>query len=160
MSFNFMAAVTICSDFGAQENKVYHCFHCFPIYLPWSDGTRCHDISFLNGEFSANIFTLLFDFHQDKVMQLQIPRIRTCYVQVAITQFNIMGFQISQALPTKCPLLMFTELSSASSPLSPNFLMTNLLRLCSVSCVALQLVPLKLGLVFITTCLKAARDTL
>ena len=22
MSFNFMAAVTICSDFGAQENKV------------------------------------------------------------------------------------------------------------------------------------------
>ena len=28
-----MAAVTICSDFGAQENKVSHCFHCFPIYL-------------------------------------------------------------------------------------------------------------------------------
>ena len=22
-------AVTICSDFGAQENKVCHCFHCF-----------------------------------------------------------------------------------------------------------------------------------
>ena len=36
-----MAAVTICSDFGAQENKVSHCFHCFLIYLPWSDGTRC-----------------------------------------------------------------------------------------------------------------------
>ena len=30
---NFMAAVTICSEFGAQENKVCHCFHCFPIYL-------------------------------------------------------------------------------------------------------------------------------
>ena len=26
-----MAAVTICSDFGAQENKVCLCFHCFPI---------------------------------------------------------------------------------------------------------------------------------
>ena len=25
--------------------------HCFPIYLPWSDGTRCHDLSFLNVEF-------------------------------------------------------------------------------------------------------------
>ena len=37
---NFMAAVTICSDFGAQENKVCHCFHCFPIYLPWTDGTN------------------------------------------------------------------------------------------------------------------------
>ena len=22
------------SDFRAQENKVFHCFHCFPIYLP------------------------------------------------------------------------------------------------------------------------------
>ena len=29
---------------------VCHCFHCFPIYLPWSDGTRCHDLSFLNVE--------------------------------------------------------------------------------------------------------------
>ena len=26
--------ITICSDFGAQKNKVSHCFHCFPIYLP------------------------------------------------------------------------------------------------------------------------------
>ena len=25
-----MAAVTICSDFGAWENKIYHCFHIFP----------------------------------------------------------------------------------------------------------------------------------
>ena len=42
-SFNFMAAVTLCSDFGAQENKIYHCFHCFSIYLLWSERTRCHD---------------------------------------------------------------------------------------------------------------------
>ena len=41
---NFMAVVTICSDFGAQKNKVSHCFHCFPILfavkwcdqMPWS----------------------------------------------------------------------------------------------------------------------------
>ena len=33
------------------KNKVSHCFHCFPIYFPWSDGTRCHDLSFLNVEF-------------------------------------------------------------------------------------------------------------
>ena len=32
-------------------NKVSYSFHCFPIYLPWSDGTRCHDLSFLNVEF-------------------------------------------------------------------------------------------------------------
>ena len=49
-SFNFMAAVTVHSDFGAPKNKVWHCFHSFPIYLPWSDGTRCHDLRFLNVE--------------------------------------------------------------------------------------------------------------
>ena len=36
--------------FGAPQNKVSHCFQCFPIYLPWSDGTTCHDLSFLNVE--------------------------------------------------------------------------------------------------------------
>ena len=37
--------------FGAQENKVCHCFHCFPIYFPWSDGTGCYDLCFMNAEF-------------------------------------------------------------------------------------------------------------
>ena len=50
-SFNFMAAVTICSDFGAPQNKVCHCFHCFPTCLPLHDGTGCHNLHFLNVEF-------------------------------------------------------------------------------------------------------------
>ena len=37
-SFNFMAEVTICSNFGTQENKICLCFHFFLIYLPWSMG--------------------------------------------------------------------------------------------------------------------------
>ena len=48
---NFMAAVTILCDFGAQENKICHCFHFSPIYLPWSNGTQCHDLSFLKLHF-------------------------------------------------------------------------------------------------------------
>ena len=32
-----MAAVTICSDFGAQKYKVIFCFHCFP--------PICHDVA-------------------------------------------------------------------------------------------------------------------
>ena len=47
----FMAAVTIPSDSWAEENKIYHCFHIFPLYLLWSDGTSCRDLSFLNVEF-------------------------------------------------------------------------------------------------------------
>ena len=32
------------------QKIVWHCFHYFPIYFPWSDGTRCHDLRFLNVE--------------------------------------------------------------------------------------------------------------
>ena len=41
-----MASITFCSDFGAQENKICHCFHFLPIYLLWSGGTGCHDCLF------------------------------------------------------------------------------------------------------------------
>ena len=35
-----------------EPNKIVsHCFHYFPIYFPWSDGTRCHDLNYLNVEF-------------------------------------------------------------------------------------------------------------
>ena len=69
-SFNFMVTVIICSDFGAPQNKVCHCFQCFSTYLPWSDGTRCHGFSFLNVEFYVNFFTLLFHFHQEASWEL------------------------------------------------------------------------------------------
>ena len=64
-SLKLMAAVYICSDFGAQEGKICHCFHFFPISSLWSDGTRCHDLSFMNVEYQASFFTLLFHFHQE-----------------------------------------------------------------------------------------------
>ena len=62
MSFNFMAALTVQSDFGAQENKICHCFYFSPIYLPGSDGTRCHDFSFLNVEFKPAFSLSSFTF--------------------------------------------------------------------------------------------------
>ena len=32
------------------QNKICHCFYFFPFYLPWSDETRYHDLSFFNVE--------------------------------------------------------------------------------------------------------------
>ena len=69
-----MAAITICSDFGAQKNKVWHCSHCFSIYLPQRDRTRCHDLVFWMVNFKAHVFTLLFHFHQ-------IPDHLTCLLR-------------------------------------------------------------------------------
>ena len=51
-----MSAVTIHNDFGAQVNKICHCFHFFSFYLPWRDGTRCHDLSFFESWISNHLF--------------------------------------------------------------------------------------------------------
>ena len=89
-----MAAVAICSDFGTQKDKVYHCLHCFPIYLPWSNGTRCHDPSFLNVEFEANFFTLLFHFHQRLFSSSlsAISVVSSTYLRLLIFHPHIWGY--------------------------------------------------------------------
>ena len=57
-----MAEVSICTDFGApSKNKVCHCFHCFPIYLPWN---LMPWSSFFECWVLSPIFTLLFHFHK------------------------------------------------------------------------------------------------
>ena len=50
--------------FGAWEQKICQCFHFFPFYFPWNDGTRCHDlILFLRLSFKPSFelssFTLI-----------------------------------------------------------------------------------------------------
>ena len=77
-----MAAITICSDFGAPQTKVSHCFHCLPIYLPWSDGTGCHD---LNAEFSKCwVLSQLFHYplslssRGSLVLLLKVPCMHCC----------------------------------------------------------------------------------
>ena len=39
-----------------------HCFPGFPIYLPWSDGTTCHDLSFLMLSFKLDFSLSSFPF--------------------------------------------------------------------------------------------------
>ena len=50
-----------------SKKIVCHSFHCFPIYLPWSDGTGCHDLSlgFWMLSFKPTFFTVLFHFHEE-----------------------------------------------------------------------------------------------
>ena len=57
MSFNFTASITLCSDFRAQENKVCHCFHCFPITSWQIDGETVEivaDFIFLGSKITAD----------------------------------------------------------------------------------------------------------
>ena len=46
------------SDFGAPKNKICHYFHISPFYLPWSNGTGCHDLSFFKHWISSQLFPL------------------------------------------------------------------------------------------------------
>ena len=58
-----MATITICSDFGAPQNKVSHCFYCFPIYLPWTMGPDAEILVFwmlsFKPTFSLSSFTFI-----------------------------------------------------------------------------------------------------
>ena len=92
MSINFMTAITVHSDFGAQENKICHCFYFVSIYLSWSDGTRCHDLSFLNVQFQASFFTLLFHPHQETPLvplHFRHKRGVICISEVVISPSNV-----------------------------------------------------------------------
>jgi len=50
------------SDLGVQDNNICYYFHFFPIYLPWSDGTGCHDLIFLNLSFKPAFSLSSFTF--------------------------------------------------------------------------------------------------
>ena len=82
-----MATVTICSDFGAQENKICHCFHFFPIYLPWSNGNRCHDLCFwmlsFKPAFSLSSFTFIKRLFSSSLLSA-IREISSAYLKLLI----------------------------------------------------------------------------
>ena len=58
---------------------VSHCFHCFPIYFspliipPWSDGTWCHNLSFLNVVFSQFFHSPLLLSSRDSLVLCFLP---------------------------------------------------------------------------------------
>ena len=56
--------------FGTQPSLWFnaHCFHIFRICLPWSDGTECHDLSFLNVELIY--FVYAFNYLAKKKFQM------------------------------------------------------------------------------------------
>ena len=94
-SFNFMAAVTIDSDFGAQENKICHC-HCFPIYFPWSDGTGCHDLSFWMLSFKPALSLSSFTFIKRLFSSCSLSAIKV----VSFACLRLVIFPLAVLVPT------------------------------------------------------------
>ena len=66
-----------------SKKIVCHGFHYFPNYLPWSDGTGCYDLYFLNVEFQASFFTLFFHFHQEALL-VSLRVVSSAYLRLLI----------------------------------------------------------------------------
>ena len=67
MSLNFRAAVINCSDFGAPKCKVYHCFHCFLIYINIDDinNLRYTDDTIVMAESEEELKSLLMKIKEE-----------------------------------------------------------------------------------------------
>ena len=117
-----MAAVTVHSDFGARENKVCYCFHCFPIYLPWSDGTRPHDLCYFIIEFQANFFTLLFHFHQELFSSSSLSTMRlvySAYLRLLIFLLAILIPVHASSSPAFCMMCSAYKLNKQGDNIQP-----------------------------------------
>ena len=83
-----MAEVTVHTDFGAQENKVGHCFHSFPIYLTGSDELDAMNLVFSTLRFKPAFSLPSFSF---------IKRL-FCYSSLSAIQFS----SVAESCPVFC----------------------------------------------------------
>ena len=123
VSFNFMAAVTIWSDFGTQEKKtVCHCFHSFHIYLLWSDGTECHDLRFLNVEFkpafSFSSFTSIKRLFSSFLLSA-IKVVSSAYLRLLVFLLENLIPACASASPAFCMMYSAYKLNKQDDNIQP-----------------------------------------
>ena len=89
-----MAAITMHNDFRAPQNKVWHCFHCFPIYLPWRDGLDAMILVFWMLRFKPTFSLSSFTFIKRLLSSFSLSAIRvvsSAYLCPLVTT-NIIDF--------------------------------------------------------------------
>ena len=110
-----MAAVTSCSNFGAQENKICHCFHFFPFCLREVMGPDAMILVFymldIKLAFTLSSFTFikrLFSWAglgltaQEIIISLEVAAIpKKSNAKESLNYYTIMLFSSSQFLPLK-----------------------------------------------------------
>ena len=85
-----MAAVTICSDFGAQENKICHCSTFSPIYLPWKWWDWMPWSSVFESWVLSQLFhSLLSPSSRGSLVPLQFLPLGWCHLHIDISPSNL-----------------------------------------------------------------------
>ena len=121
-SFNFMAEITICSDFGAPQNKDCHCFHYFPIYLPWSDGTGCHELVFWTLSFKPTFSLSSFTFIKRLFSSSSLSAIRvvsSAYLRLLIFLLAILIPACASSSPAFLMMYSAYKLSKLGDNIQP-----------------------------------------
>jgi len=115
-----MAAVTICNDFEAQENKVCHCFHCFPIYLP-SNGTLCHDLKFSECWVLSQLFHFFSTFKRlfSSSLLSAIKVVSSVYLTLLIFFLEILILAYESYSPAFCVMYSAYKLNKQGDNIQP-----------------------------------------
>ena len=98
------------------------CFHYFPIYLPWSDETRCHDLSFLNGEFkptfslsSSSFIKRLFSFSSLSAIRV----VSSAYLTLFIFLPAVLILACASSSPEFCIMYSAYKLNKQGDNIQP-----------------------------------------
>ena len=120
-SFNFMAAVTILTDFGVQENKICHCFHFLFFYLSWSDGTGCCDPfseCWVLSRFSLSSFTLIKRLSSSSSLSA-IRVVSSAYLRLLIFLPAIFTSACDSSSPACCTMYSACKLNKQADNIQP-----------------------------------------
>ena len=93
--FNFMVAVTICSDFGAQENKICCAFTFYP--------SSCNDVMGLG---VIIIFFLMLSFKSGFSL-LFLTIIKELFIETSLSAIIVLSFLYLRLLVFRQPYFQF-----------------------------------------------------
>ena len=139
MSFNFMAAIIIHSDFGPQENKVFRSLFSFPIYMPWSDGTRCMIFVFwmlsFKPAFSLSFLTFIKRFLSSSLLSI-IRVVSSVYLKLLIFLLAILIPACPSSNPVH-PTMMYSFPN-----FEPVYCFMSSSNCCFLTCIQVSLRPM------------------
>ena len=105
------------------KNKDSHCFHCFPIYLPWSDATGCHDLCFssmlsFKPTFSLSSFTFIKRLFSSSLLS-DMKVVSSAYLRLLIFLPAILIPACASSSPAFCVMYSTCKLNKQGDNIQP-----------------------------------------
>ena len=120
-----MAAVSSCNGFRAQGLEICHYFQCFPFYLLWTNGARCHDLSFLifNFKLALSLSSFIKRFFSSSLLSA-IRVVSSAYLRLFMFLPLILIPACNSSSPTflmMCPAYRLNKQGDSRQPCHTSF---------------------------------------